>query len=73
MLAITARQAATFFTENAMEKACHKKEDLNGIFKGYLHDLNHHLPKYIRIADFEIVPAEFEKTPKKSIKRFLYQ
>ena len=58
---------------DAMEKACHKKEDLNGIFKGYLHDLNHHLPKYIRIADFEIVPAEFEKTPKKSIKRFLYQ
>ncbi|MCX6303990.1 MAG: AMP-binding protein [Bacteroidetes bacterium] len=58
---------------DAMEKAGHKKEELPGIFKGYIHDLNHHLPKYIRIADFEIVSAEFEKTPKKSIKRFLYQ
>ena len=58
---------------DAMEKAGHKPEELEGIFKGYIHDLNHHLPKYIRIADFEIVPAEFEKTPKKSIKRFLYQ
>jgi long-chain acyl-CoA synthetase len=58
---------------DAMEKAGHKKEELDGIFKGYIHDLNHHLPKYIRIADFEIVPTEFEKTPKKSIKRFLYQ
>ena len=57
---------------DAMEKSGHKKEDLNGIFKSYIHDLNHHLPKYIRIAEFEIVPAEFEKTPKKSIKRFLY-
>jgi long-chain acyl-CoA synthetase len=58
---------------DAMERAGHKKEELEGIFKGYVHDLNHHLPKYIRITGFEIVPAEFEKTPKKSIKRFLYQ
>jgi long-chain acyl-CoA synthetase len=58
---------------DAMEKAGHKKEELDGIFKGYIHDLNHHLPKHIRIAEFEIVQTEFEKTPKKSIKRFLYQ
>jgi long-chain acyl-CoA synthetase len=58
---------------DAMEKAGHQKGDLEGIFKGYIHDLNHHLPKYIRVADFEIVKSEFEKTPKKSIKRFLYQ
>jgi len=58
---------------DAMEKAGHKPDELNGIFEGYIHDLNHHLPKYIRLTGFEIVPAEFEKTPKKSIKRFLYQ
>jgi hypothetical protein len=34
-----------------MEKAGHKKEELESIFKGYIHDLNHHMPKYIRIAD----------------------
>jgi len=58
---------------DAMEKAGHKKDELDMIFKGYIHDLNHHLPKYIRVADHTIVPVEFEKTPKKSIKRFLYQ
>jgi long-chain acyl-CoA synthetase len=58
---------------DAMEKAGHTKEELPGIFKSYIHDLNHHMPKHIRIADFEIVAAEFEKTPKRSIKRFLYQ
>ncbi|MEI7896373.1 MAG: AMP-binding protein [bacterium] len=58
---------------DAMEKAGHKKDELDGIFRGYIHDLNHHLPKYMRISGFEIVAAEFEKTPKKSIKRFLYR
>jgi len=58
---------------DAVEKAGHKREDLPAIFKEYLHDLNHRLPKYIRVVDFEIVPNEFEKTPKKSIKRFLYK
>jgi long-chain acyl-CoA synthetase len=58
---------------DAMEKAGVAREQLPEVFKGYIHDLNHRMPKYIRIADFEIVPAEFEKTPKRSIKRFLYQ
>ena len=58
---------------DAVEKAGVSKEQLPEMFKAYIHDLNHHMPKYIRIADFEIVAAEFEKTPKRSIKRFLYQ
>jgi long-chain acyl-CoA synthetase len=58
---------------DAVEKAGVTKEQLPDMFKAYIHDLNHHMPKYIRISDFEIVSAEFEKTPKRSIKRFLYQ
>ena len=58
---------------DAVEKAGSSREHLPEIFKEYIRDLNHHLPKYIRISCFEIVPSEFEKTPKKSIKRFLYQ
>lgn len=58
---------------DALEKAGHRKDELEGIFKAYIHDLNHRLPKYISIAGFEIVSSEFEKTPKKSIKRFLYK
>ncbi|HJD77004.1 MAG TPA: AMP-binding protein [Bacteroides reticulotermitis] len=35
--------------------------------------LNALLPTYSQIAKMKIYPEEFEKTPKKSIKRFLYQ
>ena len=35
--------------------------------------LNTELPPYSQIARVKIYPEEFEKTPKKSIKRFLYQ
>ncbi len=58
---------------DAMGKAGVTKERLPEIFKGYIHDLNHRLPKYIHVTGFEIVESEFEKTPKRSIKRFLYQ
>jgi len=58
---------------DAVEKAGHTREELTSIFKGYIHDLNHHVPKYMMVSDFEIHPSEFEKTPKRSIKRFLYK
>jgi long-chain acyl-CoA synthetase len=35
--------------------------------------INKNLPHYEQVARFEIVEQEFEKTPKKSIKRFLYK
>ena len=35
--------------------------------------LNAELPAYCQISKMKIYPEEFEKTPKKSIKRFLYQ
>ncbi len=35
--------------------------------------LNANLPAYSQISYIKIYPEEFEKTPKKSIKRFLYQ
>ena len=58
---------------DAVESAGMTPEQLPQVFKEYIHELNHHLPKYARVASFEITRAEFEKTPKKSIKRFLYQ
>lgn len=36
-------------------------------------ELNRQLPAYSQIARFKLYPEEFEKTAKKSIKRFLYQ
>jgi len=58
---------------DAVEKAGHSKDELDKIFTGYIHELNHRMPKYINIAGFEIVKSEFEKTPKRSIKRYLYR
>ena len=47
--------------------------DVNDIMKQNLKLLNHSIPKYCKVALFEVREEEFEKTPKKSIKRFLYQ
>ncbi|MCI0522959.1 MAG: AMP-binding protein [Bacteroidales bacterium] len=35
-------------------------------------DVNNHLPEYMSVTKFRIHPEEFAKTPKKSIKRYLY-
>lgn len=35
--------------------------------------VNEKLPKYMQISEMELVKEEFEKTPKKSIKRYKYQ
>jgi len=48
------------------------KANLNQIYTGYLKQLNHDLPTYMNVAKFEIRDIEFEKTAKRSIKRFLY-
>ena len=34
---------------------------------------NQELPNYARIKKIEIMPEDFERTPKRSIKRYLYQ
>jgi len=36
-------------------------------------ELNKNLPAYCQVSSVQIHSEEFEKTPKKSIKRFLYQ
>lgn len=38
-----------------------------------LKELNHQLPAYSQINTYKLYNEEFEKTPKRSIKRFLYQ
>jgi long-chain acyl-CoA synthetase len=46
--------------------------DLPGIFESNRKKLNSELPKYEQISSYEMVSEEFEKTPKKNIKRFKY-
>ena len=50
-----------------------KHEDLEQVMEENRVALNLELPAYSQIAKMKIYPEEFEKTPKKSIKRFLYQ
>lgn len=38
-----------------------------------LKELNQQLPAYSQVSNFKLYNEEFEKTPKRSIKRFLYQ
>ncbi|MFP4065512.1 MAG: AMP-binding protein [Bacteroidales bacterium] len=45
---------------------------LNNILDQYKKELNSSIPAFMNISRIRIVPEEFEKTPKKSIKRFLY-
>ena len=50
-----------------------KGEDIEKAMEDNRVALNQNLPAYSQITRVKIYPEEFEKTPKKSIKRFLYQ
>jgi len=49
------------------------QQELEGIMEQIRHDLNAHLPAYSRLSAIRLHHEEFAKTPKKSIKRYLYQ
>ncbi|QYR11757.1 AMP-binding protein [Prevotella sp. Rep29] len=48
-------------------------EDLQNIMEQNRQELNEVLPSYSKLSAIRLRQEEFEKTPKKSIKRFLYQ
>lgn len=49
------------------------EEQLNKIFEDARKDVNERIPDYMAVHKFRIHPEEFVKTPKRSIRRFLYQ
>ena len=49
------------------------KDGIEKYFNDSLADLNRELPNYARIKKIEVMPEDFERTPKRSIKRYLYQ
>ena len=56
----------------ALEKEGIKKEKWEELFSKVVGDINKTLPTYSKIASYRIL-EEFEKTPKRSIRRFKYQ
>jgi len=49
-----------------------KEHSLEILMETYRKQLNREIPNYMQISRFQVVSSEFEKTPKRSIKRFLY-
>ncbi len=58
---------------DAADEAKLKSADIERIMEQHRVDVNKDLPQYSQIVKIKLYPEEFEKTPKKSIKRFLYQ
>lgn len=56
----------------AVDKDKLSERDLPNVFNSYREQMNKSLPGYMAVGRVEIFPHEFEKTPKRSIKRFLY-
>jgi len=57
---------------DALKKASISKDGIDKIMKSNLLKLNAMVASYEKVAEIEIRETEFEKTPKKSIKRYLY-
>ena len=49
------------------------KEDLQHVMEQNMLELNQMIPSYSKVSTFKLQDEEFEKTPKKSIKRYLYK
>jgi long-chain acyl-CoA synthetase len=65
--------ALVFPDRDAATKACLTEEELSKQLSENIKKLNNDLPSYSKISETRLQKEEFEKTPKKSIKRFLYQ
>ena len=49
------------------------KEDIEGKLQSMLPEVNKALPNYAQIRKIEFIENDFERTPKRNIKRYLYQ
>jgi long-chain acyl-CoA synthetase len=49
------------------------QEELEQVMEQNRRELNAQLPVYSKLQAFELQEEEFQKTPKKSIKRYLYK
>lgn len=65
--------ALIFPDKDRMKKEGVDEEGLKEIMEGHRKALNHMVPGYMTVSEFRMHDAEFEKTPKRSIRRFMYQ
>ena len=55
------------------EKEGISEQELQKLMKDHLEIINQRLPNYSKLSEISLQKESFEKTPKQSIKRFLYQ
>ena len=48
------------------------EQDINAQMESNLNHINKIMPQFCKVSTFKLMDKEFEKTPKRSIKRFLY-
>lgn len=65
--------ALVYPDEEAAHKAQLSKEKIDSLMDYNLTTLNRNLPGYSKVSSIEIRQEPFEKTPKQSIKRYLYK
>ncbi len=66
---------ALVYPDNSADgkKLLHGATTFNDLMEANRKELNKLLPQYSQVAAIELVATEFEKTPKRSIKRFMYK
>ena len=65
--------ALVYLDADGIKKAGLDEEAISDIPEQVRRGANRHLPSYSQITKVEVVLQPFEKTPKMSIKRFLYK
>lgn len=65
--------ALVYISDPTLEHHGLNRESLKAQLAHYKRHINSHLPNFSHIADIEVREEEFEKTPKKSIRRYLYK
>lgn len=56
-----------------VDKAGIQHSEIEGLMQQNINLLNNEMPAYSKVSCFKLYQEEFEKTPKRSIKRYLYQ
>ena len=65
--------ALVYVNDATLERVKLQRGQLAYIFESSRTAVNELLPKFVQITAFEVQEEEFQKTPKKNIKRFLYK
>lgn len=65
--------ALVYISEKTMERQNITREHLEHHLDNYRRRINERLPKFAALSAIEIQDEEFEKTPKRSIRRYLYK